>query len=114
MNSIRRTGGVPPVTAIIPTDRNDNDVLEDSIRKRPQHDQVAREYSEAAGGQQRLAEMAREPLPLNVQQAIESTRVTISDAGRQASRLDAQVLEEPPTDGHVKLYHQVQKLEPQR
>ena len=106
---IERTGAVPPVMPVVASQGGSNHPGQDSARKRPEHEGLAREYAEAG---RTLADMARDPLPANVAQAIAGTKVTISEAGRQASELDAEIVDEQPAaNPGARVYQQIQGMD---
>lgn len=101
MNIKRLTARVWPVSAIASADAGDNHPEKDGARKHPEHIAIAEEYSRAGG---LLTEMAKQPLPPAIAAQIpSSTKVTISDAGREANAIDAQI-QDGPAD-QTRLYH---------
>jgi len=107
MNIKRLTARIWPVAAADSTDAGDNNPDKDGARKHPEHIAVAEQYSRAGG---LLAEMASQPLPHAIAvQLSASTKVTISDAGREACRLDAHIVDEIPA-GPTRLYQGIARF----
>lgn len=107
---IERTGAVPPVTPVVASEGGNNHPGEDSARKRFDHEGIARDYAQAG---RTLADMAKDPLPANVAEAIAGTKVTISEEGRHASELDAEIVDEQPaTNPGARAYQKIQGMDP--
>ena len=107
MNLKRLTARIWPVAATASTDAGDNNPQKDGERKHPEHIAIAEEYSRA--GSNTLTEMAAQPLhPAIAAQIPPSTKVTISDAGREANAIDAQI-QDGPTD-QTRLYHLIARF----
>ena len=107
MNIKRLTARIWPVVAVTAADASDNDPNKNGERSHPQHIAVAEQYSRAGG---LLAEMASQPLPPSIAAQLPAgTKVTISEAGREASRLDAQNFDDIPS-GPTRLYQGIARF----